>query len=243
MATLKEQYFKERNRILRFIREAKKRGYYWESEAVPTIPKKITPGSIRRLKKITPDSLYDKAKYKDKKTGEVITGKQRRYQERKAASKKAAKTKAKIKARERFYKIQGLDFKKGLGGAAPFTDNVLARVENELKVWDALGYWPSGLKDAKEKDKNLLQHLLQAAIERDGRDEVAKRLEANAMRIVDLVLEILYASGSEEGNFRDGRTRVNADLAEMARLINGRALSLSDMKSLSDLTDLSDVIN
>ena len=242
MATLKEQYFKERNRILRFIREAKKRGYFWEGEPVPAIPKKITPASIRRLKKITPDSLYDKAKYKDRKTGEILTGKQRRYQERKAASKKAAKTKARNKARERFYKTKGLDFKKGIG-AAPFTDNVLARVENELKAWDGLGYWPSGLKDAKEKDKNMLQRLLQTAIERDGRDDVAKRLEANAMRIMDLILEILYASGSEEGNFMDGRTRVNADLAEMASLISGRALSLSEMQSLSDLTDLSDVIN
>lgn len=242
MATLKEQYFKERNRILNFIREAKKREYYWESEPVPAIPKKITRASIRRLKKITPDSLYDKAKYKDKKTGVIITGKQRRYQERIAAAKKAAKTKARNKAREGFYKEKGLDFQKGIG-AAPFTDNVLERIENELKAWDALGYWPSGLKDAKEKDKNMLQRLLQTAIDRDGRDEVAKRLEANAMRIMELILEILYASGSDEGNFIDGRTRVNADLAEMASLISGRALSLSEMKSLSDLTDASDVIN
>lgn len=242
MATLKEQYFKERNRILRFIRDAKKRGYYWEGEPVPAIPKKITPASIRRLKKITPDSLYDKAKYKDKKTGEILTGKQRRFQERTAAAKKAAKTKARTKARERMYKTQGLDFKMGLG-SAPFTDNVLARVENELKAWDPLGYWPSGLKEAKEKDKNTLQRLLESAIEREGRDVVAERLQKNAMRVTDLTLEILYASGTEEGNFKDGRTRVNADLAEMARIISGRALSLAEMKRLSDLTDLMDVIN
>lgn len=103
---LKAYYMKERRRIQSFINRATKRGYEFSESILPKIPKKITQASIRRLKKLTPDTLYSKAIYASEQTyGEIIQGKKARQLERKIASQKAAQTRkikkiAKSKSKE-----------------------------------------------------------------------------------------------------------------------------------------------
>lgn len=55
--TIKQQYKKERKRILNYISKARKEGYDVSKVSVPSIPKKITRASVRRLEKITADVL------------------------------------------------------------------------------------------------------------------------------------------------------------------------------------------
>ena len=94
----KEAYNKEIRRIKRFISRAEKRGYQFEEGVVPKKPKKITPASVRRLKKITPDYLYRKAVYGGEATaGEIVSGKRGRVEERKQAGIKSAETRRRIK--------------------------------------------------------------------------------------------------------------------------------------------------
>lgn len=75
ISDVKKQYKRERERILRMRRKLKKEGYEIKSE-MPKIPKKITPGSVRRLQKITTRSIQEEAIKVDQETGEVITARQ-----------------------------------------------------------------------------------------------------------------------------------------------------------------------
>lgn len=88
-----KQYNKELKRIRQFIRRAEKRGYKFEDNIIPKKPKKITQGSIRKLKKINPDYLYKKSVYGGEATqGEIVFGLAGRKAERSLSAKRAAYT-------------------------------------------------------------------------------------------------------------------------------------------------------
>lgn len=94
----KEAYNKELRRIKRFISRAEKRGYQFEENIIPKKPKKITPASVRRLKKITPNYLYSRSVYGGEATaGEIVSGKRGRKEEQKARSRKAVESKRRVK--------------------------------------------------------------------------------------------------------------------------------------------------
>lgn len=75
---VEKQYKKERRRIQQFIKRAEKRGYIFEKEMIPQMPKRITKASVNRLHKITPDKLYLGASYVDD-SGTVHYGKRTKY--------------------------------------------------------------------------------------------------------------------------------------------------------------------
>ena len=87
-------YYKERRRIQQFISRTSKRGYFFETNPLPSIPKNITQASVNRLKKLTAKELYRKAEYVVPSTGEVISALRGRYYERQASAEKAKKTRA-----------------------------------------------------------------------------------------------------------------------------------------------------
>lgn len=114
--TLNKEYNKQVKRIKQFLKRASERGYlffderpvsktnkrtgevqavvstkakFWE---LPARPKKVTEASIRRLRDITPDYLYERALYSDPVYGEAYTGQEGRKRERKRASEKAVET-------------------------------------------------------------------------------------------------------------------------------------------------------
>lgn len=67
-----QEYRKERQRIQRQINRMTKRGYD-VPELLPKIPKKITEASVRRLKKLTTEKLYQESRFVDFETGEILT--------------------------------------------------------------------------------------------------------------------------------------------------------------------------
>ena len=73
--SLKKEYMKERKRIQSYLSKQRKFGLEFSKNILPKIPKRITEGSIRRLQKITPQKIQEKAVFVDKDTGEVIEGK------------------------------------------------------------------------------------------------------------------------------------------------------------------------
>lgn len=102
---INKAYAKERNRVKAFVRRAEKRGYSFPESIVPSIPKRKTEASIRKLKKLTKEVLYSKASYGGEATqGEIVSGKEGLKLERQLRSKRAAKTRKENKeAEQRFW--------------------------------------------------------------------------------------------------------------------------------------------
>ena len=80
MATLKQQYMKERHRILSAISALKKKGIYVQStDVLPELPQKFTKNRISQLKAIKTKEIRDIAKalsgveYVSLDTGEIAT--------------------------------------------------------------------------------------------------------------------------------------------------------------------------
>lgn len=86
-------YYKQVKRIKQFIRRAEKRGYQFNEYVIPQRPKRITQASVRKLAKLTPEKLYQKAEYGGSASyGEVVTGVKGARLERSLRAKKAAET-------------------------------------------------------------------------------------------------------------------------------------------------------
>lgn len=102
---INKAYAKERARLRSFVRRAEKRGYSFPDTVIPSIPKRKTESSIRKLKKLTKDVLYSKATYGGEATfGEKVSGKEGLKLERKLRAKKASETrKANKEAEQRFW--------------------------------------------------------------------------------------------------------------------------------------------
>lgn len=86
-------YSKQVKRIKQFIRRAEKRGYQFDEDVIPQRPKRITQASVRKLAKLTPEKLYQKAEYGGVASyGEVVTGVKGARLERSLRAKKSAET-------------------------------------------------------------------------------------------------------------------------------------------------------
>ena len=119
----------------------------------------------------------------------------------------------------------------------------LAGIESQIDNWQPLANWTPSLETAKRHDRSVLMAELAGAIMSEGRDVVAQRLKEKAEEINGLVSEILYASGSKEGNFKDGRTQVNEDLARFSAIIKGRALNLEESRRLTEISEKAELEN
>lgn len=81
LSDVKQAYRKERQRIQRQINRMTKRGYD-VPDLLPKIPKKITEASVRRLKKLTTEKLYQESRFVDFETGEILTSEEGRKLEK-----------------------------------------------------------------------------------------------------------------------------------------------------------------
>lgn len=102
---INKAYAKERSRIKSFLRRASKRGYQFPEDITPAIPKRKTEASIRKLKRLTKDVLYEKAIYGGSASyGEIVSGKEGLKLERKERAKRASETrKANKESEQRFW--------------------------------------------------------------------------------------------------------------------------------------------
>jgi hypothetical protein len=94
------EYNKQRKRIQNFISRAEKKGYIFDENIIPAIPKRVTKASVSRLAKLTSKELYKKAVYVSRETGEIETPEEHKSRVRKEATQKAKATKARKKAQK-----------------------------------------------------------------------------------------------------------------------------------------------
>lgn len=156
---LLKEYNKERNRIKRFIRNAEKRGYVFEPNIIPPKPKTITSGSIRRLSKIRPAQLYNKAYAISAVTGQPITVEQRKREIREEASRKAWETRRRKKDQADYNRIKSnKEWQQMFHASKLVWDKVQAMIVNV------------GVQQSQSAD--LLNNLLNSEIEKYGADTV-----------------------------------------------------------------------
>lgn len=90
----RKEYNRQRKRIQNFISRNKKRGFLFDENILPKIPKRVTKASVNRLKKLTPDKLYSKAIHLDTETGEITKGLQASKELRRKARAETKRRKA-----------------------------------------------------------------------------------------------------------------------------------------------------
>lgn len=156
---LLKDYNKERNRIKRFIRNAEKKGYVFEPNIIPPKPKTITAGSIRRLSKIRPAQLYNKAYAISAVTGQPITVEQRKREIRQEASRKAWENRRRKKDLEQYEGI-----KKDREWQEMFH---VSRI-----VWNKVQSMIANVGVQQSQSADLLNNLLNSEIEKYGVDAV-----------------------------------------------------------------------
>lgn len=156
---LLKEYNKERNRIKRFIRNAEKRGYVFEPNLIPPKPKTITSGSVRRLAKIRPTQLYNKAYAISAVTGQPITVEQRKREIREQATRKAWETRRRKKDQEDYNRIKSNKEWQQTFHAAKL-------------VWDKVQSMIANVGVQQSQSADLLNNLLNSQIEKYGADIV-----------------------------------------------------------------------
>lgn len=158
-AQLLKEYNKERNRIKRFIRYAEKRGYVFEPNLLPPKPKTITSGSIRRLSKIRPAQLYNKAYAISAVTGQPITVEQRKREIREESARKAWETRRRKKDQEDYNRIK--------------SNREWQKMFHASKlVWDKVQSMIANVGVQQSQSADLLNDLLNSEIEKYGVDSV-----------------------------------------------------------------------
>lgn len=156
---LLKEYNKERNRIKRFIRNAEKRGYVFEPNLIPPQPKTITSGSVRRLSKIRPAELYNKAYAISAVTGQPITVEQRKREIREEASRKAWETRRRKKDQADYNRIKS-------------NKEWQQMFHTSKLVWDKVQAMIANVGVQQSESADLLNNLLNSEIEKYGADTV-----------------------------------------------------------------------
>lgn len=156
---LLKEYNKQRNRIKRFIRYAEKRGYVFEPNLLPPKPKTITSGSVRRLSKIRPAQLYNKAYAISAVTGQPITVEQRKREIREEASRKAQESRIRKKEQEDYNRIKS-------------DREWQQRFHASKLVWDKVQTMIANVGVQQSQSADLLNNLLNSEIEKYGADSV-----------------------------------------------------------------------
>lgn len=246
---IQQEYRKERNRIQRFIKRAEKRGYVFDENILPKIPKRITKASVSRLKKITPKTLYRKSIYGGEATqGEVVKGLEGLKQERSQRARKASQTrKANRQAEQRFFAtpttttkkspyppksnitIPEPDFFKSLpdGGEVIYDntyDEYISRLSRPITQQGLYGYRSLEAFRVSLRERSTLQSITQREVESAGKSEVGYRIR----RFLEwkVVLDyVMYGSSAEA---------INNASQEFANAITDKTLTLKEKKNLAD---------
>lgn len=197
-AILKE-YRKERRKLQRRIRYYRDRGFLIPESALPTIPEKVTEGSIRNIKRAS-DKLFDKAAYKVRdnigyggriyKSGDVVFGKRglKIYQKEERQARKATRA---LEREEEYNPLseedQAMlvgDGQQGLEGASEaFDELIYNRVISTLMEYD--------ITDNSGTAREMYELILEEE-DKVGRSEVARRFYEAGEETVERLQVYLY---------------------------------------------------
>lgn len=206
-------YAKERNRIKSFLRRASKRGYQFPEGILPAIPKRKTEASIRKLKRLTKNVLYEKAIYGGSASyGEVVSGKEGLKLERKERAKRASETrKANKESEQRFW--TSID-----GTKVPVTDkpalaysqavnDLVDKMKEIISTMDVYYYTTATGKRSRRNPE--VAELANRAL-----DEIISALDDVLEEVGNAIMETLPKGQQKDFNVIDlGKNRVGEELS------------------------------
>lgn len=205
-------------RIKSFIRGAEKRGYRFPAWNVPVEPSRVTKGAIEALKQLTPERLYKEALYVSRETGEVLSGMERRAEERKASAAKATRTRAQKKSK----------------GEPPLrTEQILlwveARISDYEEQYSTKKRWTKGHVDITHYGFDLAR-FYESALAEYGRTEVAKRFEAHPE--LKEYADVVFADSKEEA--------VRLAYNQFMSVLTGGATTMEEAQEFEEDSDYND---
>ena len=210
---INKAYAKERNRIKSFLRRASKRGYQFPEDIIPAIPKRKTEASIRKLKRLTKDVLYEKAIYGGSASyGEVVTAKEGLKLERKARAKRASETrKANKEAEQRFWtSIDGTKVPVTDKPALAYTQAVNDLVDKLKEIISTMDvyYYTSATGKRVRRNPEV------AEIANRVLDEIQSALDEVLEEVGNAIMKTLPKEQQKEFNAIDiGKNRVGEELS------------------------------
>ena len=223
MAKTKKQtpaHKKQLKRVRDFIRRAEKRGYRFSD----SLKESLRTLSTQKLKSFTPEKLYKQATALSD-SGEIISGTERRKEERSASAQKGAITKREKKERENneyppggkiIYGNVVEEFIERLQTPTPeYSVSIRGRTYRRSKA----------LVSTSEYEKSFLLNLTFKVAREIGVEELGWRLEERATDVAGLTEYILY--GSEIAIIQSAST-------ELAEIITGRSVTLRERMDLAE---------
>lgn len=206
--TLKQKYQAQRNRIINFIRRAEKRGFYFDEDILPKIPKRITKQSVRRLEKLDAESLYKKSIWVNLETGEFMSGPRRVEYERSVKAKRAAATRKANREAERILFTSGGDATVEVEDYPDLYeiayDNVYDEFLKKISVVNPDEYQSFYTKKREKKGKELaraskqgqseVMTLLNDLLKKYTKSEIGKVISDNYALLESNIEYILYGS-------------------------------------------------
>lgn len=258
---IEKKYYKERKLVLQRISRAKKRGFEVPEKILPAIPKKITAGSIRRLKKLSAKYIQEKSEFKGKKGAEAREEYQREFVAKRKSSRKTNKIKKLIR------KILEFNSRLNESELLNLSEIDLMRLYAEEKesaleseqYYDYDGYeedYEFGYDAGREAEVELPEEseLVYQEIIRMLSDPSGNRLQSNiALNFLNSEIEkrgfndVMRTINESPDELKDdahtiayvsdgrqGQDQIQTALNEFIVLISGRALSQKEAEEISE---------
>lgn len=207
---------KERRRLLQVVNRAKKQGYIFPENIVPSLPKRVTKKSLERIKLLKPKDLYKKAQYLYEETGEIVPAEQRKQEIKRIAIEKRKETiKKRIKfdiRRPKYYP----------------TISIIDTIRNRIIDLQREAKPPIGISTRKNEVLNIFDDTVTLYEMNENISEYEEYLKKNESEIADLLNVISYDSNSE---------KVNASFVSLGRLLNVTSLSMEQAENLSAMAE------
>lgn len=253
----KKEYNKQRRRLKRFITQAEKRGFSFPANAIPAVPKRITKASVERLKKITPEKLYEKATYtidmpedykrqlemKGIKYEPIVkSGTEGRKIERKQAALKAKRTKEYNRMREDYYNYS--DYDEGYGDYPDYGDETVSNLQdllNEILSWSGMDVANSSTMEEMKRAIGYAQEIIKQAVNDLGKEQILQNLEGHEDEVADIVNGLQKYQNFFSGG--SGITNGGIDLVKLRNLLYGAEGTLEGADYMSEFSEAGDIYN
>lgn len=157
LTAVEKEYRRIRKNLQSWVRAENRRGFIYDTEKlIPKIPKKITRGSVNRLKKLTPEKrrAYATA-YVDFNTGEILTPKEGRKRYR--------------QDRKLYQETGNMD----VFATAPDISSIILENFYDLISSYVFGRWDRRVTDRRDMAKSWIDRIVNTY----GKDAAAQMLE------------------------------------------------------------------
>lgn len=211
------EYNKQRARISGLMRRARQRGYDFSDFEIPgRSTRHALWEDVEALQALTPAEIYAQATYLDRLTGEIISGTERRKQERQAAYAKGQRTKQQ---------------KKNKGEPPSRSAQILEYIQNAIADYEARyprGRWagPTNFKWVGDSLRDFVRML----IEEEGQDAVIARLNEHP-EVKDYTDVILFDSDDK---------KAEQSLGKFLTAMSGRPLTADEAETFGNDSDYND---